>query len=100
MPISALGAIHAKAQFEHVALLDVGQTVLVRAVWFFADAIFEQRSAHRHALWVEFMQEPTCVSFHTEAFQPIGTHRLSVVLLVVAYGLPNRCARRQVGCNL
>lgn len=38
-----------------VTYLDVGQAVFIWAVWLLADTILEQRSAHRHALWVEFM---------------------------------------------
>lgn len=38
-----------------VTYLYIGKTMLVWAVWLLADAILQEGSAHRHALWIELM---------------------------------------------
>ena len=45
----------ANERLRVVTYLDIGKTMLVWAVWLLADAILQEGSAHRHALWIELM---------------------------------------------
>jgi hypothetical protein len=84
VPVPTLRAIHAKPELEHVALLDLLQVVLERAIELDAFSRFQEVAAHGHAAAVELVQKAAAVALHAHPPQPIGADGLPVVLLEVA----------------
>ena len=68
--------VDTKAEAIHVALLDIVQGVLVRAVGLPARAVPQHRLARRHAFGVELVQKAAGVPFHAQSLDPVRAHRL------------------------
>jgi hypothetical protein len=83
--------VDAEAQLEHVAVLDVLQRMLERAVRLLALVILGVKAAGGHALLVELMQETAVVALHAQAAEPVSTHRLVKKEQTVGRGGESAC---------
>ena len=77
------GAVDAKPQAVHVALLDLLGGVLEGAVWLLARPKLEEGAADWHARGVKLVQKAARVALHAQPAQPVRAHGLAVVARLV-----------------